>query len=560
MKKIIIILILFLSLTQACFAQNKCIISNSNDIINKLSFDDLVSLSSKKPEDGELLAKLNYVLYNPIIDNSFGAKNIAINNDPQLGEFLRVASWNIDRGLGWEYLEVLFSKNDDILAKIKDPVVDKQKVIDQINIIKKANIIILNEVDIGMPRTGYKNIAQELAKTLGYNYAFGTEFVEVDPTHLGLEDNPYSEERILFQGKPYVVDKSKYKGLHGNAILSQFPIKNVRVIRLPAYYDWFGGENKKIADLEFVRREAAEKLFREDVIREIRQGSRIALVCDIEVPGYDKPVTIVAAHLENRVIPKYRYEQIKVLLDEVKKVDNPLVLAGDFNTTTTDGSPTSISREIKKKLNDPQYLVKQIIVYSIPYSFAVSTADSVTSLLRTYKNPAVRNFPVISPNKERKLFKTLQKFRFEDGNKFDFGGNKYRSSNGKTHLLANSNQRDLRGFTPTFIFERPLFIGKYKLDWIFVKPLHPKEKQQQYANFEEKISQEKQEIETKMKKSKPQDIYPFDPFYGRTLLEMNYAFDRPLSDHSPVTVDLPINFILDKKLQPLKQTTLLKKD
>jgi len=558
MKKFIYIFIAVFILVLPCFADNKCVISNSGEIINKLSFEDLVSLSAQTPQDGELLARLNYVLYNPIIDNTYGARNIALNKDPQLGDVLRVASWNIDRGLGMEYLQKLFSKNDSIMADISDKNVDKQKVKEQIDIIRQANIIVLNEVDIGMPRTGYKNIAHELAKILGYNYAFGTEFVEVDPTHLGLEDNPYSEERILFQGKPYIVDKSKYKGLHGNAILSQFPIKNVRMVRLPAYYDWFGSEKKKIAELEFVRREAAEKLFREDVIREIRQGSRIAMIADIEVPGYETPVIVVAVHLENRVIPKYRYEQIKVLLDEVKKVDTPLILAGDFNTTTSDGSHTSISREIKKKLNDPQFLVKQIIVYSTPYSFAVSTADSVTSLLRTYKNPVVRNFPVISPNKERKLFKTLQHFKFDDGNKFDFRGNKYRSSNGRTHLLANSNQRDLRGFTPTFIFERPLFIGKYKLDWIFVKPLHQKDKEAFPNTFEEKLKKDeqeiKQEIEQKVKKSKPQDIYAFDPFYGRTLLEMNYAFNSPLSDHSPITVDTPLNYLFNKKLQPLKTT------
>ncbi|HBG49027.1 MAG TPA: hypothetical protein DDW90_05910, partial [Cyanobacteria bacterium UBA9971] len=61
----------------------------------------------------------------------------------------------------------------------------------------------------------------------------------------------------------------------------------------------------------------------------------------------------------------------------------------------------------------------------------------------------------------------------------------------------------------------PLFIGKYKLDWIFVKPF--------------------------VKDSKSDKIVEFEPFYGRTLLEMNYAFDKPLSDHSPITVDLPLN-------------------
>lgn len=495
----------------------------NQDVINKLSFDDLIKLSSEKyPEQG-LNAKLNYVLYSPIIDNSFGYDKVKIYNDKNIGDFIRVASWNIDRGLNLDYIKLLFSSPEQIMKKITDPKVDKVKVVNQAEILKKAGIIILNEVDIGMPRTGYKNIAEDLAETLGYNYAFGTEFVEVDPAHLGLEDNQWSEERILFPGKKYTVDKSKYKGLHGNAILSRFPLRNVRIIRLPDYYDWFGSEKSKVAEIEYIRREAAEKIFREDVIREVRRGGRIALAADVEIPGFNQHVTIIAVHLENRTLPKYREKQIKFLSEEIKNIKNPVILAGDFNTTATDASPTTVKREIVKRLEDPQFLARQILISAVPYSLAVSTAEKVTNLLRTYKNPAVMNIPVISPNGERKLFLTLQNFVFKDGGKFDFSGNKYKSSNGRNHLLANSNQRDLRGFTPTYIFQRPLFIGKYKLDWIFVKP--------------------------SVKENKSDKINEFEPLYGRTLLEMNYAFDKLPSDHSPVTVDLPINPPSDKDLK-----------
>ena len=175
-----------------------------------------------------------------------------------------------------------------------------------------------------MPRTKYRNIAEEFAKMLGYNYAFGVEFVEVDPAHLGLEEHKWSEENILFPDKEYVVDKTKYKGLHGNAIISRYPIKNARIIRLPDYYGWFEKEKNKIAKFEVARREAADIVFKENVIREIRRGSRIALVADIEIPGMDKPLTVVSVHLENRVVPKYRHKQIKYLLNEIKEVKTRL--------------------------------------------------------------------------------------------------------------------------------------------------------------------------------------------------------------------------------------------
>jgi len=511
------ILSIFIILFTLILLPAKVLWANHIDIIKILTFDDLITLSKTKYVTGNTNSRLNLVLYNPIVDNSFSKTKTGqkFNNDKNIGDFVRVASWNIERGLNIDSIKMLFSSPDELMKKFdnkKNKNIDKKTVENQIDILKKADIITLCEVDIGMPRTKYKNVAEDLAKTLGYNYAFGTEFVEVDPSHLGLEENKWSEENILFPNEKYVVDKSKYKGLQGNAILSRFPIKNARIIRLPNYYDWFNNEIKKITEVEYIRREASQRLFREDVIREIRRGSRIALVADIELPGYEKPLTVIAAHIENRTIPQNRYEQMKVLLDEIKKIDNPLVIAGDFNTTVADASPTSIKREVRKKISDPQFLVKQTILFLIPLRLEISLANYATTFLRTYKNPTVVNIPVIFPNKERKLFSTVEKFQFNDGAKFDFSGNKYQSANKKGGRLANSNQRDLKGFTPTFIFQRPLVLGKYKLDWILVKP-------------------ELSESKTK----------EFEPFYGRTLKEMNYAFGGTISDHSPVTVDLAIN-------------------
>lgn len=51
-----------------------------------------------------------------------------------------------------------------------------------------ADVIILNEVDLGMKRTEYADVAHELAEAGGMNYAFGIEFVEVDPFTPGSAD------------------------------------------------------------------------------------------------------------------------------------------------------------------------------------------------------------------------------------------------------------------------------------------------------------------------------------------------------------------------------------
>jgi len=39
---------------------------------------------------------------------------------------------------------------------------------------------------------------------------------------------------------------------------------------------------------------------------------------------------------------------------------------------------------------------------------------------------------------------------------------------------------------------------------------------------------------------KPGGKYQFAPYFGWTLTELNNAPDDPVSDHSPITVDLPL--------------------
>ncbi len=60
-----------------------------------------------------------------------------------------------------------------------------------------------------MPRTGYKNVAEELARSIGFNYAYGVEFVEVDPSHLGLVSHPGLKKFLFPNG--YKVDEPDIK-------------------------------------------------------------------------------------------------------------------------------------------------------------------------------------------------------------------------------------------------------------------------------------------------------------------------------------------------------------
>jgi endonuclease/exonuclease/phosphatase family metal-dependent hydrolase len=171
------------------------------------------------------------------------------------------------------------------------------------------DVLVLNEVDWGMKRTAYKDIAEELATALQMNYAYGVEFVELDPVfELGVErvhlSDADQDQRLQ---QDLQVDPRRYHGLHGTAILSRYPIQNARILRLPVCYDWYGKEYKAISKLERGRRWSVDKLFRERIERELRRGGRMALVVDISVPELPSgQATIVATHLENRCKPACR--------------------------------------------------------------------------------------------------------------------------------------------------------------------------------------------------------------------------------------------------------------
>ena len=63
-----------------------------------------------------------------------------------------------------------------------------------------------------------------------------------------------------------------------------------------------------------------------------------------------------------------------------------------------------------------------------------------------------------------------------DRNAFDFRGEPEHNSHDKSGTLANSNQRARKGFEPTFTLKRDFggLVGRYKLDWFFVKPYIPR--------------------------------------------------------------------------------------
>ena len=106
---------------------------------------------------------------------------------------------------------------------------------------RNADVWILNEVDWGVKRTQYREVIRELGETLNMNWAFGVEFLEVDSKQLGTDAFDDGEEQDSRQNllEEFKVDKDRLRALHGNAVLSRYPIRSARLVPFTIGYDWF---------------------------------------------------------------------------------------------------------------------------------------------------------------------------------------------------------------------------------------------------------------------------------------------------------------------------------
>jgi len=492
--------------------------------LNLFNFSELRSLYDQDVLSRPLESKLNRLLTTPFVNNSkIDPALPAFNRSEKLGEFLRVVHWNIERGLEFEAILAAFKSETDFAAMLSPerfgPETDaRSEILAEAAMLRAADVIVLNEVDWGMKRTGYRNIAAELATELGMNYAFGVQFVELSPIYLNSrkKTSDAAENELL---EMISVDPHQYKGLHGIAILSRLPLENVRLVPFKNQpYDWFKSEKKSPGLIEKGKRSIAGRVFLEKTLREVRRGGRTTLLADLTDARLPSGrVTIAATHLENRTKPSRRLDQMTELLETVKDLAHPVIIAGDMNTTGSDHTPTSLRREFMKRFGNPKFWIKKAATYALGLGMLEDFIISGITFGRNHSNPTVKHIPFIAPNAERKLFRSIGEFRFVDGGSFDLRGDKQRSIGGKRKPFSNSNQRVNRGFVTTYQVTRPImFIGKYKLDWIFVKPADLK------APHDRKGS------------------YRFAPHFGRTLTAVNEAIEGRVSDHRPMLVDLPL--------------------
>jgi len=500
-----------------------------------ISYEELVQLSVNQELPRELSERLHVLTTTPFINNEAyydGAKPRPLEVE-RIGPSLRVAFWNIERGLELDYIELFLKDKDRFMARVAEERkhakqagkrvrnVDLEKIPQDIETLKAADVWILNEVDWGVKRTQYREVVRELGETLNMNWAYGVEFLEIDPKQLGIDtfddSEPEADRQQLLE--EFKVDKDRVRALHGNAVLSRYPIHAARVVPFTVGYDWF--KEGKIRPLEKGKRKAAI-LIGEDLQRELRRGQRMTLYVDLDVP--DAPgnrVTIASTHLENRTKPKVRRQQMEELLKEVQNTPNPVIVAGDLNTSGSDSTPTSIENMLYKRYGSLDFWTTKGIQWTTGVGMIYSGTKAALKLsgIQYRIDPTSANIPGLSANLERGLFAKVERFRFADSTAFDFRGVPERTVNGRSGTLGDSNERGSKGFAPSFVTELiwgKVRVAKFKLDWVFVK-----------SNLDD-----------------PRDAkgsYLFAPHFARTLSDLNNCLPEPISDHSPMTVDLPFH-------------------
>ena len=122
--------------------------------------------------------------------------------------------------------------------------------------------------------------------------------------------------------------------------------------------------------------------------------------------------------------------------------------------------------------------------------------------------------PIILSNPERRLFEHALTFQFEDHGKLNFSGDPSLTYEHRSGTLADSSQRNHKGFTPTFAFRKTYggLFGAFKLDWIFVK------------------------------NNEGQTAASLTPAFGRTMTLVNKAVVPRISPHSPTEVEVRFDF------------------
>jgi endonuclease/exonuclease/phosphatase family metal-dependent hydrolase len=155
------------------------------------------------------------------------------------------------------------------------------------------DVLLLSEADRGCTRTSYRNVAREYARALGMYYVYGAEFVELP--------------RCIGPG-----GSIKRRCEHGNAILSRYPLGNVRLIRHRESRSWNSLPQRILH------------------VGEPRHGGRAALAADVSIGEH--MLRVYSVHFESGMgSDHFREAEVGELIDDAAKVPHGVIIGGDLN-------------------------------------------------------------------------------------------------------------------------------------------------------------------------------------------------------------------------------------
>jgi endonuclease/exonuclease/phosphatase family metal-dependent hydrolase len=201
---------------------------------------------------------------------------------------LRAAAWNVERGKRFDALLGVLSTEP---------------------LLRDADLLLLTEVDIGMGRSGNRNVPREVARALGMGYVFANYHLVLAPGD--------SAERDHGEGNTL--------GLHGAALLTRLPVKRFWGVPLPEFTDKFHALEKRL-------------------------GSKRALLVEVELA--DGPLLVVLLHLDPFAPPHHRAAQVRIVVDAIARTGiERVLLGGDLNTNTYHlGSKAGLAIDVLHKL------------------------------------------------------------------------------------------------------------------------------------------------------------------------------------------------------------------
>jgi endonuclease/exonuclease/phosphatase family metal-dependent hydrolase len=251
---------------------------------------------------------------------------------PRLNSFLRIAQWNIEKGKRFDSILNLLQSNE---------------------ILRWADVIILNEADHGMNRSQNRHVARDLAENLGMHMAFAPCFIELTKG----------------TGDELDLDGQNRESLQGNAVLSRYPIQEAQVFPLPTTFEPY---------------EFSEKRF----------GWRNCLWVGVRLTH--GVLWVGSVHLELRNTPKCRARQMQYLLERLPgEGEDSYVLGGDLNTNgfgrgTALRTLKSVSRilckapsELKRELLHPELGSERLFRNLSHFGFSWENLNSSQETART---------------------------------------------------------------------------------------------------------------------------------------------------------------------------------